>query len=273
MSGERWPVYKGESFNLWDPDTNIYYASAVSEQIAKDLDEKRKSQCKTRSSAFAELDRETITNPATLPCYQPRIAFRNVTNHTNKRTVIAALVPGEVVIVHHAPYLLQTEGTARDGAYLLGILSSMILDWYARRVVELNLTFHLLNNFPIPRKNPSASSNPMDPGADPVAVRVADISGRLAAVDDRFADWAAEVGVPVASVKTEAEKQDLIEELDACVAHLYDLDEADLAVVYETFHAKTDYSERHAAVLEHFRRWAPIKQEYDQSLETESAPQ
>ena len=152
----------------------------------------------------------------------------------------------------------------------------MILDWYARRVVELHLTFHLLNNFPIPRKNPSASSDPVDPDADPLAVRVADISGRLAAVDDRFADWAAEVGVEVGTANDPDVKYDLICELDACVAHLYDLDEADLAVVYETFHAKTDYSERHAAVLEHFRRWAPIKQEYDQflqSLEAESTPQ
>ena len=42
---------------------------------------------------------------------------------------------------------------------------------------------------------------------------------------------------------------------DACVAHLYGLDESDLAVIYETFHEGADYSERHAAVLEHFRRW------------------
>ena len=48
---------------------------------------------------------------------------------------------------------------------------------------------------------------------------------------------------------------DLICELDACVAHLYGLDESDLAVIYETFHKGADYSERHAAVLDHFRRW------------------
>ena len=82
-----------------------------------------------------------------------------------------------------------------------------------------------------------------------------EIAGRLAAVDDRFAEWAAEVGVPVGSVRDEAEKTDLVCELDACVAHLYGLDESDLAVIYETFHERTDYSERHSAVLEHFRRW------------------
>ena len=123
----------------------------------------------------------------------------------------------------------------------------MILDWYARRVVELSLNFHILNNFPIPDA---------DIDNDPVASRVIEISGRLAAVDYRYADWAAEVGVPVGSVTDEATKQDLICELDACVANLFGLDEDDLAVVYETFHEGADYSERHVAVLAHFRRIA-----------------
>lgn len=266
MSGGRWPVYKGESFNLWNPDTGVYYASAAPDQISKDLYEKRKRQHKTLSSAFAELDSETIQDLHNLPCYKPRIAFRDVTNSVDFRTVIPALVPGEVVIVNHAPYLLQTQGTAYDEAYLLGVLSSMILDWYARRVVELHLNFHLLNNFPIPRPDPDT-----DLFSCYVADRVVEISGRLAAVDERFADWAAEVGVEVGTANDPDVKQDLIHELDACVAHLYDLDEDDLAVVYETFHHKTDYSERHAAVLAHFRRWEPTKREYEQSLEAQQS--
>ena len=124
----------------------------------------------------------------------------------------------------------------------------MILDWFARCFVEMNLTFHLVNMFPIP------DSDPFIPGS--IAEKVAHISGRLATTipDDRFVEWADEVGVPVGSVKSETEKQDLIHELDACVAHLYGLDEDDLEVLYETFHTNTDYSEHHAAVLEHFRR-------------------
>lgn len=122
----------------------------------------------------------------------------------------------------------------------------MVLDWYARCVVELSLNFHIMNNFPI-----------SDPGeGHPVRDRVVEIAGRLAAVDERFAGWAAEVGVPVGSANDEATKQDLICELDACVAQLYGLDEDDLAVVYETFSETVDYSERHAAVLAHFRRLA-----------------
>jgi len=82
------------------------------------------------------------------------------------------------------------------------------------------------------------------------------IAGRLAAVDDRYAGWAAAVGVPVGSVHDPAEKERLVAELDAAVARLYGLDEGDVVHIFETFHTRWDYSARLAAVLEHFRAMA-----------------
>ena len=249
MSGtaDFWPVYTGKSFYLWDPDTGEYSASADPATVMSALQQKRYNGHKNKRSAFSEMSNSWIENPATLPCLRPRIAVRDTTRSSDTRTVIAALVPGELVITHQAPYLLRIGGTERDEAFLVGVLSSMILDWYARRVVELHLTASILYNFPIPEA---------DTDTDPVAHRIVQIAGRLAAVDERYAEWAAEVGVPVGSVTDEATKQDLICELDACVAHLYGFDEDDLAVVYETFHEGADYSERQRAVLAHFRRWA-----------------
>jgi hypothetical protein len=75
----------------------------------------------------------------------------------------------------------------------------------------------------------------------------------LAAVDDRFGEWADAVGVPVASV-TDGEKPELLAELDAAVALLYGLDESDQRVIYETFHEGADYSSRYERVLAHYRR-------------------
>ena len=249
-SGEVWPVYKGTSFNLWEPDTGVYYDSVDAEKIIGHLQEKRVSQSLTSSSAFSQLPASVLSDRATLPCHGARVAFRNVTNPTNTRTIIAALVPPDRIIVHHAPYLFQTAGSARDEALLIGVLSSMPCDWQARRTVELNLTFEQLNSFTIP-----------DPGAGhPVRDRVVEIAGRLAAVDDRFADWAAEVGVLVGSANDPGIKADLICELDACVALLYGLDEDDLAVLYSTFDAKRPdrYAEHHACVVTHFRRWSVV---------------
>jgi len=245
-SGTHWPVYKGASFDLWNPDTGTYYASVDARKITRHLQQKRQKQHRTSSSPFSEFNTDHIKDPGTLPCLRPRIAFRDITNSTNTRTVVATLVPGEVVITNKGPYLLWPHGEPSDEAYVLGVLSSMVLDWYARRVVELSLNFHILNSFPLPDPGPSHS----------VRDRVVEVAGRLAAVDERFAEWAAEVGVSVGSANDEATKQDLIHELDACVAHLYGLEEDDLEVIYTTFDEKRPdrYRDRLAAVLDHFRR-------------------
>lgn len=240
---DRWPVYKGASFNLWNPDTGVRYATADPATVLDALQTKRVRQQRLARSAFSELSREWAADPATLPCRRPRIAFRDITNRTNSRTLIAALVPGDLVLTNKAPYVLWAAGDESDEAYLLGVLCSIPLDWYARRVVEVSVNFHVFNGLPVPR--PARE--------DPLRRRVETIAGRLAAVDERYADWAAAVGVEVASVG-EDEKPDLIAELDAVVARLYGLDEEDVVHVFETFHVGWDPTERLAAVLDHFRR-------------------
>ena len=80
------------------------------------------------------------------------------------------------------------------------------------------------------------------------------------------------MGVPVGTA-TDAKpeyKQALIEELDACVALLYGLDEDDLACLYETFHEGKDYSARHQAVLAHFKRLA-ASSESDESTTSDGS--
>ncbi len=250
-SGEVWPVYSGKSFNLWQPDTGDYYDSAAADEIFAHLHEKRLRQSRTKSSAFSGLTESVLEDPTTLPCRQPRIAFRDVARATDTRTIVAALIPPDRVVVHKAPYLLRKVGSACDEAYLLGLLSSMPCDWQSRRTVELVMSFEQVGQLVVP-----------DPGeGHPVRDRVAEIAGRLAATDERFSEWAAEVGVSVGSASDAAVKQDLICELDACVAILYGLDSADLAVIYSTFDAKRPdrYADHHAAVLPHFHRWSALQ--------------
>jgi hypothetical protein len=241
-----WPVYKGASFNLWEPDTNVYYAWADPDEVTAVLQEKRVRGGRRANSVWSGFEREWLEDRDTLPCWYPRVAFRDVTNRTNQRTVIAALVPGEIVITNKAPYLLWPEGAERDEAYLLGVLCSIPLDWYARRMVEISVNFHIFNGFPIPRVERDA----------PERRRVEEIAGRLAAVDERYEGWAKAVGVPVGSVHSADERVGLIAELDAAVAHLYGLSETDLATIFETFHEGWDYHSRLDAVLAHHRRMA-----------------
>ena len=247
---EVWPVYKGTSFNLWEPDIGVYYDSVDAEAITAHLHEKRRAQSRTASSAFAELDQSVLDDPGSLPCRRARIVFRDVARATDTRTLVAALVPPDRVIVHQAPYLLQTAGTPRDEAYLLGVLSSMPCDWQARRTVELHMTFEQLNLLTIP-----------DPGeGHPVRDRVTELTCRLVAHDERLDGWAEEVGVPVGLTQHETTAAGggvgALCELDACVAYLYGLDEDDIAVVYDTFGRPGQWDERRDAVLAFYRRIA-----------------
>lgn len=233
-----WPVYKGASFNIWEPDTGIYYAWADPNQVISALQERRLRQQRNSRSPFSEFNRAWVANGDTLPCLHPRIVFRDITNRLNARTVIVTLIPGSVVLTNKAPYLLFPSGDARDEAFLLGLLSSIIVDWYARRTVERSLNFHLFNALPIVRAGRDSS----------LRRRVEELAGRLAAVDRRYADWADTVGVPVGS-PTDEVKADLIAELDAAVALLYGLDAKDVRHIYETFHVGWRYEARLTAVL------------------------
>ena len=241
-----WPVFKGESFDLWTPDTGTYYGWADPDVVLPELQRKRERS--TSRSAFSEFDQAWRSDPKTLPCLRPRIAFRDITNRTNQRTIITALVPGEVVLTNAAPYLLFPQGAPDDTAYLLGVLASIPLDWYARRFVETHVNFFVLNPFPIPRPGPD----------DPLRRRVIALAGRLAAPDDRFAEWAERVGVEHGPLAPDV-KDDHIHELDAVVAHLYGLSEDQLVHIFETFHEGWDYEERLRATLEHYHAWARRK--------------
>jgi hypothetical protein len=241
-----WPVYKGESFDIWTPDTGKYYAFADPEKVIPWLYAKRLRSGKTRrDSAHAEFPPAYRQNKATLACNSPRIAFRDVTNRTNQRTVIACLLPPRIFLTNKAPYLLWPRGDALDQAFLLGVLCSIPLDWYARRFVEVSMNFFIFNPFPVPR--PSRDDKRWQ--------RVVALAGRLACPDKRFAAWAKAVGVECGPLQ-DGEKQDLIAELDAVVAHLYGLTEKQLLHIFETFHEGWDYAPRLAAVLKHFHTWA-----------------
>ena len=241
-----WPVYKGESFDLWTPDTGTYYAWADPEPAINWLQRKRlRAGRSKRDSAHREFPMEYLRDESNLPCFTPRVAFRDISRSTDTRTVRAALLPPKIFVNNTGPYFLWLRGDEKDQAFLLGVLSSIPLDWYARRFVENHLNFFIINPFPIPR-----------PSRDDVGrQRVIELAGRLACPDERFATWAEAVGVDYGPVADD-EKEEMIHELDAVVAHLYDLNEAQLIHIFETFHEGWDYGYRLDSVLRHYHAWA-----------------
>jgi hypothetical protein len=237
-----WPIFKGETFDLWEPDTGTYYAWGDPEQVRMALQKIRERG--SPNSAFLGFTWQWRRDPATLPCNHARISFRDVTRSTDTRTVRTALLPPNVFLTNKAPYMLWQRGNEEDQAYLLGVMASIPFDWYARRFVEVCLNYYILNPFPIPRPDRS----------NPLWKRVVELAGRLACPDERFAAWAAAVGVECGPLEPD-EKDDNIHELDAVVAHLYGLTEVHLRHIFETFHEGWDYHQRLDATLRHYKRW------------------
>jgi hypothetical protein len=245
----RWPVCGGESFDIWTSDTGKRYAVADVSALTEWLIEKRARSAERSEGAFAGFPAAVIRDPRTLPCRIPRIAFRDVTNRTNQRTVVAALVPPKIFLTHKAPFLLFPAGTEADHAFVLGVFASRIFDWYARRFVETTLTFELLSTFPVP----------FESQAPRLSQRVREISARLAVqADERFEEWGAVLGV-APSPLAQDELDDHVAELDAAIALLYRLDEGELAHVFETFHEGWDFGAQLDATRRHFMRLSKSK--------------
>jgi hypothetical protein len=238
---DRWPVYRGSSFNLWEPDTGDYFAAADPAVVEDILLSKRRNQARNRRSAFFGLSEEEALDKSTLPCRSPRIVFRDIARANDPRTVIVALVPGERVLTNKAPYLLRSGGDERAEAALLGVMSSLPFDWYARRWVELSLNFFIVETLPVPALQGEALA------------QVVDLVGRLAASDPRLANWASRVGVTSDDL-TESERTVMIAKLDALVAAAYGLDRSDLTLLFETFGGGWDYQERLDRTLAEFDR-------------------
>ncbi|WP_071289520.1 Eco57I restriction-modification methylase domain-containing protein [Mycolicibacterium llatzerense] len=237
----RIPVVTGASFNLWNPDAGLPKAYAEPSVLRPYLANKLLRSARLARSAYNGLKFPT----GILPLDRPRIAIRDVTRATDSRTVIAALLPPGTAAMEKAPVIVQRQGGAVETAALLGIMSSIPFDWYMRRWVELKLSFELLNPSPIPEVNTASR----------VGGRLIEVAGRLAAVDDRYAGWASDVGVSVGAVHTQAEKDDLIAELDALVSLLYGLTEDQVVHVFATFHRGWEYRPRLEGVLKHFWAW------------------
>lgn len=246
VNGEWWPVYGGKSFDLWEPelwrrDGELQFVLEPRVGLAE-LQRKRQ-----RSDVWrAHFRPEVLRDPATLPQHGPRILFRDITNRTNSRTCIACLAPPKVFAHNKAPSLLWPTGDQRDQAYLLGVMASVPFDWFARRRVEVNMNFFILNSLPVPRPNRD----------DPRWRRVVELSGRLAAIDERYAEWAAACGVHSGPIDP-ADKGIAIAELDAVVAHAYGLSRDELEMMFDDFPAtEVGLSPgRRAAILEYYAQW------------------
>ena len=152
-----WPVYKGSSFDLWKPDTGIYYAWGDPELILPHLQRKRMRSGRNKRSPFSEFELGVLRDPEdpSLP-EAARIAFRDVSNRTNQRTVIAALssAKSSPCSSFGANYLLWPRGDCQRRSiryWECALLASVWTGLHEGLLKRTSITFFVFNPFPVPR--------------------------------------------------------------------------------------------------------------------------
>ena len=212
------PVWKGRSFDQYEPHGNEPAGHAVWNEVLSFAQQKRR-----RSPVFKRMfPADFLAGPNTHPMNHCRIAFRDVTRSTDSRTVRACLIPPRTPLTNSAPYLAFSGWNSLSQAYVLGVLNSIPFDWVARRYVETHLNFYVLDMLTFP------------PSDNMSWQRIGELAARLSCMDERFTEFAAEAGVECMSL-TDAQRNDMRAEIDALVARAYGLIEAELRFIFTDF--------------------------------------
>ena len=213
------PLWKGESFDRYDPHGAEARACPPSEEVLKKVRKPRPGSSSLLADSTPVRERKRAV---TAGLEQARVAFRDVSRSDDSRTVRACLVPPEVFLTNKAPYLAFMDGDEQAQAACLGIMNSLVFDWQARRFVEINLNFFILEALTVPDLDDQDFSE------------IARAAARLSAVDERWADFAVAIGVECGPLPEE-ERSRLLVDIDARLARAWQLTEADLETILEDF--------------------------------------
>lgn len=218
-ASDGWPLWKGESFDQFDPHgAGARICPPSDEAMARARKSRPGSGSLVAQHAGVAERRDAVERTVG----SARVAFRDVTNRTNSRTVLACLIPPQHFLTNKAPYLTFIKDDKQAICVCLALMNSLAFDWQARRFVETNLNFFILEGLKLP-------------SIDDAAVRLlAEPAARLSCPDDRFADFAKEVGVECGPLDDD-EREALRVEIDAQVANIWGLSADELEIVFSDF--------------------------------------
>lgn len=163
------------------------------------------------------------------------LAWRDITNATNERTVIATVIP-RVAVGNSAPLIFPTGEDSANIAALYGNLNAFSLDYMARQKVGgTNLNYFIIKQLPILTPNTYddlTAWQPDTPLCDWIADRVLELS--YTAWD--LQPFAQDLGYDGPPYRWDPERRfEMRCELDAAYFHLYEIERDDVDYIMSTF--------------------------------------
>jgi hypothetical protein len=213
------PLWKGESFDQFNPHgAEARFCPASEKALAKARKPRPGAHSLIADDVPVAVRRLAVER--TFPA--ARVAFRLVSRATDSRTVRACLIPPEHFLANSAQYLAFVDPNPMAEAACLALMNSLVFDWQARRFVETNLNFFILEGLRLPRLD------------DDAFTALGASAAWLSCPDDRFADFATATDIEVEQLDDD-ERTRLRAEIDACVAQAWGLTPAELELVFDDF--------------------------------------
>ena len=184
-----------------------------------------------------------------LDCNEYRVGIRDVTNSTNERTIIATVLPKDVICLHtintFKPYAIEPEEehltasplrspyirrfTDKELFVATGLLNSIAFDFLMRTKVETHIVKRELLESQIPRLT----------DGDDWFNYIADRAARLNCYGEKFAEMRERLG-GIDPATEQYERRELQAEIDAAAFHAYGLERRDVKFVLDDFHRVED---------------------------------
>lgn len=216
---EGWALWKGESIDQHDPHGRESRWCPPTEAAMKKALKPRPGMDSPLAKTVALSQRKIALHSEV---GKIRLGFRDVTNRTNSRSVLASLIPAETFLLNSIRYLVFVEGGYRERAACCAIMNSLPFDWQARRFIETHVSYFILELLTVPAFSDAAYEELVSLGA------------LLSCPDERFAEVAESCGI-VPRTLPDDERIALRARVDAVVAHAFGLIPADLQILFDDF--------------------------------------
>jgi hypothetical protein len=214
-----WALWKGESIDQYDPNGREARWCPATEAAFK-------KAYKTRPGMDSPLAKEVPLSQRRDALHAEvgkiRLGFRRVSRAADSRTVRASLIPAQTFLLNSIRYLVFVDGGHRERAACCAVMNSLPFDWQARRFVETDVLYFILELLTVPAFSDEAYEELVTLGA------------RLSCPDERFAEVASACGVEAGPLTADL-KTALRARIDALVARAYGLGTRDLAVLFADF--------------------------------------
>ena len=220
-----YPLYEGKMINSF----RHRFAEPrywIKESEGRDVLEKKER------NRMRRISKDNSIEPR-IDCDEYRLVWRSITNSTNERTLISAILPSGVFLGHSVNYLKirYFDGkqyyrllSYQETFFLCAIFNSFPLDFILRHKVATNMTIFFLMELPVPKFDKDNSLHQ----------KILSNTIKLICTTNEY-DKLYQPKENENRVINSNERIILEAQINACVAKIYDLTKTDLKLILENF--------------------------------------